>query len=502
MTDGVTHALKKHLKNKHREIEKDVEMRTKKKKEERVIEKEERDVKRLRIGIGTSGSGFPKGQPSIKSFVEKVTKYDPDGGIQEAYDRALVELLSCNLLSFNLVDSPEFHKFVTLLDKRVNLKSRVTYSRYTEQYSNEILEQVKDLIKEFSDASLSVTTDIWTSRTRDSYLSLTCHFIDRMFRIHRWTPAVALFNESHTGENIQAALESLIQDKLGVDLESKPLFATSDNAANMQKGIRLSMLEVYGCVCHWQQLAILDTFKEFKDEEEFYTLEDASDKCKDLASNLHQGTVGKMLLETECKKNGHAAKVIHQANDTRWDSRLQNMKDVVYHEKCLLSLAANGKLRVKKRGEQPRSLVPTHEEFKMIRGGVQVLQHCQTFTKIMEQEKTPTMPLVVQSLYDMQEEMKNVKDDLNTDEVTTEFCTLLMQKIFQERFPDYGTGKDLAAMGNYLNPTCQGIHLKLVKKFDQTKDTIEENLSVWKGEKNDEDEVLMNVEESNVGRTC
>ena len=106
----------------------------------------------------------------------------------------------------------------------------------------------------------------------------------------------------------------MIQDKLGVDLESKPLFETSDNAANMQKGIRLSMLEVYGCVCHWQQLAIIDTFKEFKDEEEFYTLEDASETCKNLASNLHQGTVGKMLLETECKKNGHAAKVIYSSS--------------------------------------------------------------------------------------------------------------------------------------------------------------------------------------------
>ena len=135
-----------------------------------------------------------------------------------------------------------------------------------------------------------------------------------MFRIHRWTPAVTLLNESHTGENIEAALERLIPDKLELDLESKPLFANSDNA-------------VYGCVCYWHQLAILDTFKEFKDEEEFYTLEDASDKCKYLASNLHQGTVGKMLLETECKKNGHAAKVIHQANDPRWDSRLQNVKD-------------------------------------------------------------------------------------------------------------------------------------------------------------------------------
>ena len=92
------HALKKHLKNKHREIEKDVELQTKRKKEEKALEKEERDAKRLKLGIGTTSSGIPKGQPPIKSFVEKVTKYDPDGGIQEAYDRALVELLSCNLL--------------------------------------------------------------------------------------------------------------------------------------------------------------------------------------------------------------------------------------------------------------------------------------------------------------------------------------------------------------------------------------------------------------------
>ena len=54
---------------------------------------------------------------------------------------------------------------------------------------------------------------------------------------------------------------------------------------------------------------------------------------------------------------------IHQANDGRWDSRFQNMKDVLYHEECLLNLAAKGKLRVKKKGEQPRSLVPTPEAF-------------------------------------------------------------------------------------------------------------------------------------------
>ena len=93
-----------------------------------------------------------------------------------------------------------------------------------------------------------------------------------------------------------------------------------------------------------------------------FTLEDVSEKCKALASHIHQGTIGKMLLENECEKTEHNPKVIHQANDTRWDSRCQNMRDVVYHEECLLSLAAKGKLSVKKKGEPAYSLVPSQDD--------------------------------------------------------------------------------------------------------------------------------------------
>ena len=71
------------------------------------------------------------------------------------------------------------------------------------KYSKEIIEQVKNLIQEYTDASLAITTDIWSSRSQDSYISLTVHFVDKQFRLHRWTPAVTVFNQSHTGENIQ-----------------------------------------------------------------------------------------------------------------------------------------------------------------------------------------------------------------------------------------------------------------------------------------------------------
>ena len=148
---------------------------------------------------------------------------------------------------------------------------------------------------------------------------------------------------------------------------------------------------------------------------------DASDKCKDLASHLHRSTLGKMLLEHECKKFGHSAKVINQANDTRWDSRCQNMEDVLHHEQCLLSLASKGKLKVKPKNEPAYSLVPSIDEFRLVKAAVKVLKVCKITTKVMEQEKVPTLPLVTQRLYDMDKELESLIEE-DEDEVVTEVC--------------------------------------------------------------------------------
>ena len=131
----------------------------------------------------------------------------------------------------------------------------------TSKYSDEILSEVRRLIEEFTDTSVAVTADIWTSRTLDSYISMNVHFVDKLSRLHARTPAVQLFNEKHTGENIQEVLEGLLENKRVINLNSLPMFATVDNAANMLRCIRLSMLDVYACVNHTQQLAVLDSFK-------------------------------------------------------------------------------------------------------------------------------------------------------------------------------------------------------------------------------------------------
>ena len=198
-SSGVTEALKKHLKGSHPAIAKEVEDDTKKRKQERDLEKQENDKKRRKLGIGTFKSGdVPASQPTITSTLNKLSKVDPNGVVQKKYDDALVELIACNFLSFNLVESPEFKSFVSLLNSAINLKDRTTYSRMTGRYSDEILNEVRKMIEEFTDASIATTTDIWTSRTMDSYISLTVHFVDKLFRIHRYVFVLILFHLFYT----------------------------------------------------------------------------------------------------------------------------------------------------------------------------------------------------------------------------------------------------------------------------------------------------------------
>jgi hypothetical protein len=124
-------------------------------------------------------------QPKINEAINKLTKCDLQGAKQTSYDKKLLELLACKFVPFEIVNSQEFKNFVFELDKTINLKHSTTYSRQMKDFSAEVLDDVKKAVDEFCNASAAITTDLWTSRARDSYISITLHFVDKMFRLHR-----------------------------------------------------------------------------------------------------------------------------------------------------------------------------------------------------------------------------------------------------------------------------------------------------------------------------
>ena len=81
-----------------------------------------------------------------------------------------------------------------------------------------------------------MTSDIWSSRSQDGYISGTFHFIDDKFRLHHWTPLCVPVTERHTGEVIQEHLDGIVEK-----LEFKDGFnktCVSDNPANMLAAVR------------------------------------------------------------------------------------------------------------------------------------------------------------------------------------------------------------------------------------------------------------------------
>ena len=138
----------------------------------------------------------------MKETINKMTKTDPLGPKQLAHDKRILEFLACTFVPFNVVDMEEWKRLIESLDKTINLKTARTYSRQMEKFAEEVREDVVTAIDKFCDASLALTTDLWTSRARDSYISVTIHFIDTQFRLHRWTPYCSPFADRHTGDNI------------------------------------------------------------------------------------------------------------------------------------------------------------------------------------------------------------------------------------------------------------------------------------------------------------
>ena len=119
--------------------------------------------------------------------------------------------------------------------------------------------------------------------------------------------------------------------------------------------------------------------------------------------------------------------------------------------------------------------------FRLIEAGVTVLEKCKETTKIFEQEKVPTMPLVVERIYNMDKELEESSNDMENSEMARDFA-LELQRQMQHRFPDYGTDREMSCFGNYLNPSVKGVHLKISDKFESTKVNMEEKLEIWKRE--------------------
>lgn len=79
---------------------------------------------------------------------------------------------------------------------------------------------------------IAVTTDGWTSRAAQSYITITAHYIDDNFEIQNHTLQTRQLNSSHTAENLAEVLTKAVEE-WGVK-KSQPVAIITDNASNIE----------------------------------------------------------------------------------------------------------------------------------------------------------------------------------------------------------------------------------------------------------------------------
>ena len=79
---------------------------------------------------------------------------------------------------------------------------------------------------------MALTTDGWTSRATESYITITAHFINDNWEMKNYVLQTRPMHESHTGANIAEVIKEAVQE-WNIPQENDCIPLVSDNASNM-----------------------------------------------------------------------------------------------------------------------------------------------------------------------------------------------------------------------------------------------------------------------------
>ena len=152
----------------------------------------------------------------------------------------------------SIVNDEGFQEFLKTVDPRYVPISRRTVTRnlipqlYTSCKSK--------LMESLSNSThCAITTDLWTSRSTQAFLTVTCHYIDNEDNLSACVLETVCFKTANTGENIA---EQLLRVAREWSLSDKITCEVTDSASNMNLALRITTWNHLPCFAHTLNLIV------------------------------------------------------------------------------------------------------------------------------------------------------------------------------------------------------------------------------------------------------
>lgn len=156
------------------------------------------------------------------------------------------------MVPFKTVENEGFKCLLKVVDPRYELPSRKYFSKTAiPRLYSECRGKIERKVQKVQ--FFTTTSDLWSSRTSEPYLSLTIHYIDD-WRLCSATLQTTYFPEDHTRELIAQGLRDALQC-WGLK-ENNMTCMTTDSGTNMVKALELNNWTCLTCFGHRLRLAI------------------------------------------------------------------------------------------------------------------------------------------------------------------------------------------------------------------------------------------------------
>jgi len=161
-----------------------------------------------------------------------------------------------DLRPISFVEGSGFKDLMAFCEPGYNMPGRTFFTAKLETMQAELKDSLKATLA--STKFVAVTSDIWTSATNESYVSVTVHYIDNSWVLCSRVLAVMPIEDRHTGDNIVKWLLDVVAQ---YDMSpSKVSAIVHDNGSNMVAAAKkLEALHGWSsvrCVAHTIQLVV------------------------------------------------------------------------------------------------------------------------------------------------------------------------------------------------------------------------------------------------------
>ena len=269
-------------------------------------------------------------QPTVKEAFVASQPLPFDHPRARKLHRSIAEMICVDCLPFYTVEKPGFLRLVKTLEPKYTPCSR-TYLSQTMIPS--MYEKVKNRVSSIVQVQhgISITTDIWSSDSHDSYLSFTCHWINENWEYKEACLHAQPFNERHTGENIATTFTTCMNEW---HVSDKVHLVVRDGGSNFVAGFRNAGIPAVSCFAHSLQLVVKDGILAQKGVESLLSC------CRKIVGHFRHSNISMHALTAiQAKLQLPQHKPI-QDEPTRWNSSYYMLCWLLEQKQAILAVGA------------------------------------------------------------------------------------------------------------------------------------------------------------------